>query len=81
LDEAMRRQYAFDQTKIDYRTNCRMTVTRGQLEYEWSHLLRKLARRDPSRCRMLRGQPPLPHPCFRVVAGPVQDWEKRPPAR
>ncbi len=76
LDEATQRSYAFDGGKIAYRSNCRMTVTRGQLEYEWSHLLHKLELRDKALYRSLRRQSPEAHPCFRVVAGPVQAWER-----
>jgi hypothetical protein len=32
--------------------------------------------RDPARYRASRQQQPLPHPCFRVVDGPTQPWEK-----
>jgi hypothetical protein len=73
VDEARARDYSFDATKIDYRTCLgRATVTRGQLAHEWAHLRAKLARRDPGRLRAR----PLPHPCFRVVAGPIAGWER-----
>src|SRR5512142_1986887 len=40
--EASRRGYRFDSTRIARaRTPMRLTVTRGQLEYEWKHLQRK----------------------------------------
>ncbi len=76
LDEAINRGYEFDEAKIDYRPNCRMTVTVGQLSYEWAHLMKKLKVRDRLRHRELKDQEPQPHPCFRVVAGPVQAWER-----
>jgi hypothetical protein len=76
LDEARNRGYGFNASKIAYR-KCRhlpMTVTLGQLEYEWKHLLGKLKVRDPSRWRpQLR---PSPHGCFRVVPGPIANWER-----
>jgi hypothetical protein len=52
-------------------------VTRGQLAYEWAHLLAKLARRSPAQHRALRRLPPLPepHPLFRIVEGAVEPWE------
>jgi hypothetical protein len=78
LDEAAGRGYAFDPTKIRYR-RCpggHVTVAAGQLAYEWEHLLRKLATRDRSRWRTEHRRQPEPHGCFRVVAGPIADWER-----
>ena len=61
------------------RNSCRVghaSVSREQLAFEWQHLLRKLAVRDPERLRRLRGKGPRAHPCFRVVEGPLARWEK-----
>src|SRR5690348_10808650 len=52
LAESRRREYRFDARKIaGARTGIRVGATRGQLEYEWSHLRRKLRVRDPARAR------------------------------
>ncbi len=78
LDEARRRGYRFDASKIEYR-RCRRghaRVTSGQLAYEWEHLLAKLWARDRARWRAERPQRPLPHGCYRVVVGPLADWER-----
>ena len=77
-DEASRRGYHFDASKIGARGSCRrITETRGQLLYEWRHLNRKLRVRDPARQRALRTvKLPAPHPLFRIVAGPMRNWEK-----
>ena len=78
LDEAIRRGYEFDASKIRYR-KCRhnsLVVTSGQLEYEWAHLLAKLEVRNRSRWAVERQRLPEPNPCFRVVAGPVAGWER-----
>jgi hypothetical protein len=80
LEEARRRGYAFDARKIaaDPVADA-IEATEGQLRYEWHHLKRKLARRDPERYRSCRSvQLPAPHPLFRIVAGGVQPWERRP---
>ncbi len=53
-----------------------MTVTTGQLELEWAHLLAKLVHRDPERRSKALGLRPRPHPLFRVVPGPVEPWER-----
>lgn len=77
--EARARGYAFDRGKLGpVRHRGALTVTRGQVAYEWQHLLDKLARRDPVRHRRWRGTAaPELHPLFRAVAGPVEAWERR----
>jgi hypothetical protein len=50
--EAKTRGYAFDRAKLGpARSRASLTVTRGQLEHEWGHLLRKLHLRDRPRWR------------------------------
>ena len=77
-DEALSRGYAFDRGKIGPRRRVQaITVTRGQLAYEWSHLRRKLSLRSPALLAKLRDlQRPDCHPLFRLRRGPVADWEK-----
>src|SRR6185503_2640226 len=42
-DEANRRGYRFDRSKVGPVRGCaRIVATRGQLEFEWEHLLKKL---------------------------------------
>ena len=83
--EAARRGYHFDETKIrSPRFSAQLTETRGQLSFEWEHLLAKLRHRRPELYREIRKLAyPRPHPLFRMVAGEVQAWEKiaAPPAR
>jgi len=76
--EACRRGYRFDATRIARpRTTIRLAVTRGQLQYEWTHLKRKLRRRDRAAYRRLALEArPRAHPLFRIVSGPVCDWER-----
>jgi len=76
--ESVVRGYEFAAGKIS-RSRCADTlvVRRGQLDYEWQHLMRKLKARDPARARLLSSVTrPQAHPLFRVVAGPVEAWEK-----
>ncbi|MGE5624408.1 MAG: pyrimidine dimer DNA glycosylase/endonuclease V [Bacillota bacterium] len=77
--EATRRGYSFDARKIG-RGKVRaksIKVTRGQLEYEWKHLRRKLKVRDPA---ALQNLPSLnfaeSHALFGVIDGGMQEWEK-----
>ena len=73
--EADRRGYRFDRGKIESpRLRSRLDVTRGQVEFEWNHLRAKLRRRCPEWLKTLRT--PDVHPLFRVVPGPVADWER-----
>jgi hypothetical protein len=78
LDEARARGYRFDGSRLARAGMARPLVeTRGQLLYEWSHLKRKLRRRDGARYRRLRGvETPEPHPMFRIVGGGVRPWER-----
>ncbi|WP_127126368.1 pyrimidine dimer DNA glycosylase/endonuclease V [Georgenia sp. SYP-B2076] len=56
-------------------------VTTGQAAYEWEHLMAKLHLRSPERARQLAGVAvPALHPLFRLVPGPVAEWEVRPAA-
>ncbi|WP_459941384.1 pyrimidine dimer DNA glycosylase/endonuclease V [Deferrisoma palaeochoriense] len=79
LAEARARGYRFDPGKVDPAARADpIPVTTGQLRYEWDHLLRKLAVRDPERHRLLRSLSDIePHPAFRPVPGPVEPWEVR----
>lgn len=78
--EAERRGYLFDVRKIARRDSAqKICETRGQLEYEWVHLRRKLKARAPEIAQGLRDvDRPQAHPLFRIIAGEVRDWEKRP---
>ena len=77
-EEAVRRGYHFDESKIGaVRSRQKITETRGQLLYEWSHLKRKLKQRDPARRRASAAvKMPSAHPLFEITAGEVRDWEK-----
>lgn len=76
-DEACARGYAFNRAKVGpVRRVARVTTTTGQLEYEWRHLARKLRMRSPALLRRRAQERPKAHPLFRVVAGPVQSWER-----
>ena len=87
-DEASRRGYRYDRSRINERPAepagwaGRLEVTTGQLEHEWGHLVAKLTLRSADWLAALRSAAapegrgtPEPHPLFRVVEGPVADWE------
>src|SRR5262245_45853379 len=78
LEEARRRGYRFDARKArGRRLSRRLRETRGQVDYEWTHLLRKLRARDPAAWRRAaRLGEPSPHPMFVVVPGQIRGWER-----
>lgn len=52
-------------------------VTDGQMCFERTHLSAKLKRRDPDALGGLESaRPPIPHPLFVVVPGPIEPWER-----
>lgn len=78
-DEADRRDYSFDRTKILVVPDAAglIPVTTGQLAYEWQHLLAKLALRSPAiESRWTGLAAPEPHPLFTVVDGAIASWER-----
>lgn len=77
LTEAQNRGYRYDASKVrPLEEVARMPVTRGQLEYEWEHLMRKLSVRNPERYEMLRSVSTIePHPLFEVCEGGIESWE------
>jgi hypothetical protein len=76
VDEAERRGYRFDRTKLPRREDVApIEISEGQLAHEFAHLLRKLEQRDLERAARLHGTAPWPHPLMRVVPGPEAEWE------
>jgi Pyrimidine dimer DNA glycosylase len=76
--EATRRGYEFDAGKIGpVRPVQPMLTTTGQVQYEWRHLLKKLAVRNPLLGNRWRGiRVPRCHPLFGRVQGPPESWER-----
>jgi hypothetical protein len=78
-EESCRRGFCFDRRKIGQAMESKkMTVTDGQLAYEFNHLKAKLRSRCLEKYRKISNiKSPRPHPLFRTIKGPVEDWEKR----
>jgi len=76
--EGRSRGYFFDSSKIMTRGNgIQIAVTRGQLDFEWGHLMDKLASRDPVRFEMFKKVgPPDTHPVFCLTEGDIEPWER-----
>ena len=77
-EEAQRRGYRFDISKISHRRlRTQIDETLGQLRYEQKHLRAKLRTRSPAHYRQFRKViHPQPHPLFRIIPGKVNGWEK-----
>ncbi|MEW5797785.1 MAG: pyrimidine dimer DNA glycosylase/endonuclease V [Bacteroidota bacterium] len=77
--EAVSRNYAFDKRKINWKfVPLKLKVTKGQVAYERTHLLKKLNLRDPLRYKEFKKEITFkPHPMFRVVKGGIEEWEVR----
>jgi Pyrimidine dimer DNA glycosylase len=76
--EAARRGYSFDRTKIGpVRRRLPLSVSAGQLQFEWTHLLAKLRVRKPAlHQKWCRIAVPQAHPLFRVRRGNIARWER-----
>lgn len=79
LDDANNRKYNFDKKKINFKLKFdeKLKITDKQLEYEFSHLLKKLKVRCPSKYKALLKIKKIEcNPIFKVIKGPVEQWEK-----
>jgi hypothetical protein len=76
--EATTRSYQFNGAKIGpTRLEESVFATAGQLSFEWNHLKAKLQCRNPRwLLSVAQTLQPEAHPLFRVVEGPVEDWER-----
>ena len=76
--EACRRGFRFTEEKIckpEY--GKKLSVTKGQLEYEWRHFLKKMEARSPEIHKSARKiSMPDQHPLFRIKSGGKEEWEK-----
>ncbi|MDR1503185.1 MAG: pyrimidine dimer DNA glycosylase/endonuclease V [Prevotella sp.] len=75
--EAARRNFSYSKEKICMIDNISpIPVTKGQLEYEYEHLRRKLQKRSPELLEKLPALTELkPHPLFETIEGAIEDWE------
>jgi hypothetical protein len=77
--EASRRGYKFNKAKAGHlkKKLKNIKVSKGQIEYEFAHLLKKLAKRDRGRYNELKKLiKPISHPLFKIKNGGIESWEK-----
>jgi hypothetical protein len=75
--DSLSRNYNFDKNKIDwcFKPN-KISVTKGQIDFEIKHLLNKLLIRDPIRYNELKLNTNFqPHSLFKIIDGDIEDWE------
>ncbi len=76
-EEAKNRKYNFDSSKFDIETEIeKIPVTVGQIDYETSHLMKKLANRDVVRYKQYDKQVLEVHPFFYLKEGSIEAWER-----
>ena len=77
FEEAGKRNYKFDNSKFKIiKSEIKLTLNTGQLNYEFNHLLKKLNDRDILIFNKFKDVKKIDcHPLFEVVDGEVEDWE------
>jgi hypothetical protein len=77
-DESVDRHFSFDSSKLSKPgIPVVITVTDGQILFEFEHLLGKLKEREIMLYNKLNGTTSVsPHPIFTVIKGEVEKWEK-----
>ncbi|MEM2909004.1 MAG: pyrimidine dimer DNA glycosylase/endonuclease V [Candidatus Bilamarchaeaceae archaeon] len=75
--EAKERHYRFNKFKIGKTTRDKIKVNKGQIEYEFRQLKRRLRTRNKLAYRkLLKVKRIEVHPLFILREGPVEQWEK-----
>ena len=77
-EESIKRGYKFQREKIGLQmSSSKITVTDGQLQYEFSHLKKKLSQRNKKKYEEIAHiRTPEPHPLFHVISGGIEPWER-----
>ncbi len=74
--EAIVRGYKFDPKKFKKtRLYKKITITSGQIEYEITHLLKKIERRAPHEIERIKKNIKT-NPIFKTIKGKIEGWEK-----
>lgn len=76
--DARRRGYRFDSGRIlrPGSEAVALTVTLGQLDFEWRHLGEKLRARSPDGAAIWLTDAASPHPIFSTIPGGIELWER-----
>lgn len=76
-EEADNRGYNFNRSKIVDRVfKDKVSVTNGQVQYEFEHLLKKLKTRDQTLYQQYKDAVEIDlHPLFSRIPGEIESWE------
>ncbi len=76
--EAKRRGYNFDPSKVNFKaTHPPIPLRKGQIVYEFNHLMEKLRNRDFSRYQELLKETEVKScKIFAIIEGGIEPWEK-----
>jgi hypothetical protein len=75
--ESCSRGYCFDKRKLGKKTSKNIEVTKGQIEYEFKHLKKKLKTRHNEKYKeLLKIKKIQPNPLFKIKKGSIEAWEK-----
>jgi len=79
--EAKKRGYNFRKKKISSKRiiSGEIPVTKGQLKFEFSHLWKKLEKRDKIKLEEIKKEGekiPQANPVFYIIEGEIEKWEK-----
>ena len=76
-EESLKRCYRFDKRKIGETTRTKISVSSGQVQYEFNYLKTKLKSRDLKKYKELtKVKSVAVNPIFFIKKGPVEAWEK-----
>jgi hypothetical protein len=77
-DESIKRNYNFNKSKIGRVSKYNViTVSSGQIKYEFTHLLKKIQKRDHIRYNKYKETKRIEiNPILKKVSGNIEKWEK-----
>lgn len=77
-EEGNKRNFKFNARKIGpVRPSGKISVSTGQVQFEFMHLLIKLKKRDKLKYNASKNQVKIEvHPLFKKVSGKIENWEK-----
>ncbi|MBD3362834.1 hypothetical protein GF362_03885 [Candidatus Dojkabacteria bacterium] len=76
--ESKKRKFKFDKTKVnDEIYEKSIPVRKGQVDFEFQHLLKKLKKRDKKKFEKIKGTRNIEViPLFEIFPGGIEAWEK-----
>lgn len=76
--ESQKRGYNFNETKCkNFNLKKEIKITTGQIEYEFTHLAKKLKIRDNKKFIEIKKTTKIElNPLFKKINGKISDWEK-----